>query len=330
MANRINICISADDKFIELGAIALYSAVYYANPNTSFSFYIIDNGISVENRNRVLSLFNREDVSVEFINANDIEEELGMKINVGRWTLSAFQRLYISDFLPQDVHRVLYLDCDMLVRGQLDELYETDLEEKYVIAGALDCISEQNKINIGLTGKDFYINSGMLMIDIDRWKSFSVREKSAEYMKNNIKYLQFPDQDTINFILKNRIKIVPLKYNAHTVLFNYKYDEVLRYRNAKMFCDEEMYQEAITEPVIVHFTQDTISIRPWYVNGGHKFREEWLEIRNMTPWKNQPLWKDNRPFGIKIKYIGFRLLPRKIAVGLAAKVNNHHAMKNRH
>lgn len=325
MENQINICISADENFIELGAVVLKSIVHYANPGTAFSFYVIDNGISEISRKQVVSMLDKEHAEVVFISAKDMEKDVGMHIDGGRWPLSAFQRLYIADYLPRDVRRVLYLDCDILVRGPLDGLYNTDLEDYYVLAGAEECLSEQNKKNIGITEKDVYINSGILVIDLERWRDLDVGRKSLNYIRNNLQHLQFVDQDTINAVLKERIKTIPLRYNSYTVLFNYSYDEMLRYRNVKKFCSRQMCWEAVNNPEIVHFTQDTISIRPWYKNGGHKYRKEWLEIRAMTPWKDQPLWEDNRPFGIKAKHFVFGLLPRKIAVELAARVNNHHA-----
>lgn len=327
MVKRMNICISASDKFIELGAILLHSVVHHAKPDTKFVFFIIDNGISEENRRNVLSMFEREKAEIVFINAGDIEKDAGMKIDAGRWTLSTLQRLYIAEFLPQDVDRILYLDCDMLVRGPLDALYETDFGDEYVIAGAEECLSVENKNNIGLSEQDPCINAGMLLIDIERWRNFEVGRKSLAFLKENLQHLQFFDQDIINAVLKNRIKLVHQKYNAFTVLFNYRYNEVLRYRNANCFCSPQMYREAVDDPVIVHFTQDTISVRPWYQNGKHQFREQWLQMRNQTPWKDAPLWEDDRPLSIKVKFHIFRLLPRYVAVGLAALVNARHAKK---
>ncbi len=329
MLNRINICISSSDKYIELGSIMLYSVVYHANPNTTFSFYIIDNGITENNKDNVRRLFCGFDVEVNFINCNDIEKDVGMKIDAGRWTLSTLQRLYISSFLPESIHRVLYLDCDMLVRGPLDELYNVDLGDEYIVAGAVDYLSDQNKINIGLNKDDTYINAGMIVIDVDRWREYNVGDKCLKFLSNNIKHLQFFDQDIINAILSGKIREVPLKYNAYTLLFNYQYKEVMKYRNIEQFCSSDEYKEAISNPVIVHFTQDTISIRPWYINGNHKFRDEWISMRNDTPWKDEKMWDDDRSISIKAKNIVFRLLPRKIAVLIASRFNKKHALKFR-
>lgn len=326
MFKQINICISASDKYIELGVIMLYSVVYHAKPNTSFSFYIIDNGITEQKRGMVRKFFENYDVNIIFINANNIEKDVGMKIDPGRWTLSTLQRLYISSFLPEEVHRILYLDCDMLVRGPLDELYDIDLGDECILAGAIDYISEQNKKNIGLSREDIYVNVGMLVIDVDRWRRYDVGEKCLKFLVDNIEHLQFFDQDIINAVLKDKIKSVPLKYNAYTLLFNYQYSEVLKYRNIEELCAVKEYKEAISNPVIVHFTQDTISVRPWYTNGNHKFKNEWLSMRNATPWREEPLWKDDRPISIKVKYIIFKLLPRKMAVLIAGKVNKKHAL----
>ena len=148
MNDDMNICISASDKYIELGAITLFSVVLNGLSSTKYTFFIIDNGISVINKKRVNQLFKEYNVKIHYINASNIEKDAGLNINAGRWTLSTLQRLYISDILPLSVKRILYLDCDMLIRKPLNELYNLDLNQ-YIIAGVPDCLSQQNIHNIG-------------------------------------------------------------------------------------------------------------------------------------------------------------------------------------
>lgn len=327
MKKRINICIATDEKYLELGIITLKSVVINSSPNTFFFFYIIDNGIKESSKNEVLSFFQNKNCNVFFIPARDIEQDLEMKINAGRWTLGTFQRLYISEFLPKDVDRIIYLDCDMLVRYPLDDLYSIKLEEHQIIAGVLDCISEQNKRNIKLGSNDDYINAGMLLIDVYKWRNYQVGKKSLESLRTNLDHLQYLDQDLINITLKGKIKIVSLKYNAYTAIFNYTYDELLQYRNAKKYYKEDIYMQAVLDPIIVHFTQDTISIRPWYKNGEHKYRNEWINVRKQTPWINKPLWDDSRTLSGKLKKMIFKILPRKFSVKMASIMNDINTRK---
>ncbi len=45
---------------------------------------------------------------------------------------------------------------------------------------------------------------------------------------------------------------------------------------------------------IVHFTSTYLDVRPWVEGCRHPFAERWHEFKDKTPWKGQPLRKDNR------------------------------------
>ena len=92
--------------------------------------------------------------SIEYIR---IEGELLKKIKVqtGRWRQETFFRYYVTEVLPE-LDRVLWLDADILVRGSIKELYNTDFEGKS-FAGVWDVTSNPSE-RLGL---EDYINAGI-------------------------------------------------------------------------------------------------------------------------------------------------------------------------
>ncbi|CQR70534.1 General stress protein A [Sporomusa ovata DSM 2662] len=327
MDRTINICLSTSDKYSELCTIVMMSVIVNAKENTAFHFFVIDNGVTEANKGQIKQLIRSKGADIDFLPLIDIEAEVGAEIDPGRWTLSTMQRLFICRQLSKDVHRILYLDCDMLVRRSLDDLYFMDLGEKYYCAGVLDCVGTQNRLNIGLGPRDSYINAGMLLIDVDKWRAADIETEFVVFLKSHLNRLQYFDQDIINGVFGNRIKIVHPKFNVVTTMFNYSRKELMIYRSASVFYTEQEYKEAIDNPVIVHFTLDTVSVRPWFENGEHMYRDEWLGIRKMPPWAEMPLWKDERSMVAKAKMFLFGCLPRPISVRLARYVNRHNTKR---
>lgn len=329
MENLINICMSPDDNFVEVTTLAMISVVESAAANTQFHFYIIDNNISAENKRIMTDTSETYGFCIDFLTNENAESEVSDKIEFGRWTFSTMQRLFLCRIMPTEVERVLYLDGDILVRKPLDELYNTDLGDNYYIAGVQDCISPQNKINVGMQTDDRYINAGVILINIAKWRKDNIEQQLLAYCKEDKYILQYPDQDTINSVMRGHIKIVHPRYNAYTMMFNYSYADALKYRSANVYYSQKEYDEAVADPAIVHFTSDAASVRVWYKNGKHKYRSEWLAVRSKSFWKDRPLAEDNRPLKAKAKTFFFRHLPKGIAVDLARRTNIKHTNQHK-
>ena len=83
---------------------------------------------------------------------------------VNRVSTTAFSRVFLADLLPTFVHKVLYLDCDIVCEGRLIELWNTDLaDNNAIIAGVEDfgCYAGYLRERLPLSIEDTYINSGV-------------------------------------------------------------------------------------------------------------------------------------------------------------------------
>ena len=220
-------------------------------------------------------------------------------------THAAYYRLLIPQILPDDICKALYLDCDLIVRHSLLPLWETDLNG-YALAAVIDnldsVISTYNRLkyppHLG------YFNSGVLLLNLKYWRTHNIYGEIRSYIKNNFKDILFCDQDILNYVLRERKKLLPLKYNFQTAFF-YTID----YCGYDYWKYEKEVLEARKDPVILHYSLG----KPWKEGSIHPYRSTFISYQNETKWKGC-IWKTpKRPFMVKVRS---RLKNIMIAIGL--------------
>jgi lipopolysaccharide biosynthesis glycosyltransferase len=243
-----------------------------------------------------------------------------LKINVAidRGSISQYARLFLGSVLPADYHRVLYLDCDLIVNQSIEGLLNIDLQGKTV--GALkDAFSKEYRKNINLEPDDIMFNSGVMLIDLDRWRTQNIENKLLDYIRQKKGKIQQGDQGVLNYVLAHDIYCLEPKYNAVTIFFDFSYQEMLIYRKPpEGYYTETEIQEAVDNPVIIHYTTSFLSRRPWITGSKRKYHEVWDHFKTMSPWKDTEAWPYiNRP-GIRGIYIKLcRIMPRSLVIHLS-------------
>ncbi len=130
-----------------------------------------------------------------------------------KYTIAASFRLLVADIFPQ-YDKLIYMDCDVIIRQDLAKLYrEIDLGENY-FAGIVEASTPYQCEGIKRIGAKVgeYINSGFLVMNLDLQRRDKMSEKFLEALK--VDYLEFPDQDVINTVCLGRILALPPKYNG--------------------------------------------------------------------------------------------------------------------
>ncbi len=305
----MNIVYASDDNFAEILGVSLTSLLESNFSCVEISVYVLDDGISAQNRENIELVAEKYGRTVTFIDVSGIE--VPDSVVSARWSKSAFTRLYMKELLPENVNRILYLDCDIIVLKSLEAWYNTDLEG-YSLAGVEDCVSKHYRRNIGLSDEDVYINSGVLLIDINKWSS----TRMTEFLEKYGDVLKYPDQDVINGTFSSEIKVLPLSVNCYTAAFDFSYDDMLKFRKPSRYYEKAAAEECRSNPFIVHFTSSFLSLRPWIEGSSHPYAEKWAEYKSMTPWKDLLFRPDNRSGKKKLAVKIYRLLPKCVSLRL--------------
>lgn len=205
---------ATDDKFAEVLGVSLVSLYHNSQDMNDIIVYILDSGISDENKQKLVSVSRQYDrTEPVFIPATDICTKLGMNVSVDRGSLSQYARLFVSSDLPSDLNRVIYLDCDILIEKSIRELWNLDLQGK-TIAALMDAFSKQYRKNIGLKKNDIMFNSGVMVIDLNRWKENNIESQLLEFIVQKKGRIQQGDQGALNHVLSHDIYCFEPKFNC--------------------------------------------------------------------------------------------------------------------
>ena len=189
----MNIVYSSSDSYCEIAGISMLSLLENNSSVRELNVYLIDNGISVENKKRLEDMFKSFGREIHYLQPLDIESFAKTKINIGRWNISTFYRLFLSTMLPE-LDKVLFIDCDTLVLEELSDLWNMDFKDKWVY-GVDDCRGAAYRTNIGLEPEDNYINNGVLLMNLAAWRENNVEQRFLQFIHDNQGDITFVDQD---------------------------------------------------------------------------------------------------------------------------------------
>lgn len=314
----MNVVYSSSDLFSEMAGISILSLLENNTNVDKINIYVIDNGITEKNKTNLRSISDSFGRDLFFVQPLDIEKLSDTQINVGRWNISTFYRLFLPTILPDTVDKVLFIDCDTIVLQDLSPLWDMDMAEKWLY-GVDDCRGAAYRTNIGLKPEDNYINNGVLLMDLKAWRENDVEKQFLQFIHDNQGDITYVDQGVQNGVLskQNKTGLLHPKYNCLTIFFAFDYENLIKLRRPPIPGDPALYKEAIDAPVIVHFQSCfKMSIRPWVRGCKHPYTSVFLEYKAKSPWKDAPLHKDDRTVPQKMLSAIACILPEKMMVNV--------------
>lgn len=227
-------------------------------------------------KTKILSKFTN--VEVKFFDVSDFENRLresGYDVNreIG---LATYIRLFIADYIGEEVDKVLYLDCDILVDSDLNSLFSIDMQNNVVAAvkSTIDLVRDASP-------SEDHVNAGVLLFNLPLMRKENFTQKFINVISAHKGRLPWHDGTVINEACKGRIHYLPLRYNAVTPIFYMSYS---RYRNfydlpARIYSAKE-YGEARNSPAIIHLTNWVVG-RPWTEENASIFVEKYFTIEHL-------------------------------------------------
>lgn len=267
---------SSDDNYYRHLLVSMISLMSNNQEFDSIKIYILDNGIREENKRNLVSWANQFRSKIIFYPFEHIANKLKTD---NKFPLSAYGRLFLDEVVEED--KVLYLDCDSAINGSFYNLWSMGMEDN-ICFGVQDNVSAYYKTSIGMKKTDIYVNSGVLLIDLRKWREYRMQEHAIEMIKRYKGAVPHHDQGVINAICYGKIKRVHPKYNLQCPMFEYT-PKQLKILNANYYTENEL-KEAFENPVFIHYTEG-YSNRPWRKNSTHPMRGIYRKYQEMTEFK---------------------------------------------
>jgi len=292
----MDIVVCTDHRFVMPTGVMMYS-LCCNNPDVEVTIHVlIDESVTAKDKEDLtatISCFPNGNVVFYTVDLSLLPASPALEKFPGHITKATYYRLMLSEILPESIHKVLYMDGDLIVRGSLSPLWDTDVTD-YAVAAAPDCFSgwiyQFNRLRLPV--EKGYFNAGVLLVNLDYWRRHAVINEFCDLIMNRAEDLQYCDQDVLNCVFQDRKTTLPIKYNlSHGFLFKTPLFDYWK--------NEKELSEALKDPVVVHFTGD----KPWYVyqRNVHPFRSTWMHYQDQTIWKG--VKQERRP--MKMRMINF-------------------------
>ncbi|MFE4709429.1 glycosyltransferase [Paenibacillus sp. NPDC056722] len=197
-------------------------ASIFFNTQQTINVHIVhDDSLSEENKLKLTQLVDVFHHNIFFyhvtVSGDMIEVAAGVH-KIEYWTMASMYRLLLPNFIQAD--RVIYLDCDILVNMDINELWSIDLGEHY-LGAVLD--QGENLLeyftSLGLNA-ELYFNSGVILFQLN-----NIRNKQNWYgeMLNFLRdfpMMTMPDQDVLNAVYSSNYLQMDQRFNtfAHSEL----------------------------------------------------------------------------------------------------------------
>lgn len=308
--NHKQLCVlfSSDDNYVQHLGAAMYSLVAHNCDFEEIQIYVIDNDISVSSKEKLESIIS------QFLNSKIIWvpfAEWKSKLNLNMaWniSISSYGRLFLAEILPENVDRILYMDCDMIVCDSLAEIWNVDLKRK-VLAAVQDDINDSTKATVGLLPQDPYFNAGLLLVDLAAWRAQNIGVACLQFIDSHGGKVVHHDQGVLNGVLKGKWHRLPVECNLMTIHYIFNLDQISRYYgDHAVFYTAEEIEKAKQKPVILHYTPSFTS-RPWVRGCAHPQAKTYWKAVYKTPWKGARLEADHTKWYVRLINWRYRKLP---------------------
>ena len=281
----MNILYTLNDKFAPQVGAGITSVCENNKDSKEINFYLITLNLKKSNVEKMKKLVKKYNRNIFFYELDDIEKYFSFKFDTLGWNKIIVARLLVDKILPKNIDKILYLDGDTIVRGNLEELYNTDMKSKIIGMSIEPTINKKRIISLELNNKP-YCNSGVLLINLKKWKKENVGEKIINYYKEKKGLLFAADQDAINAVLKDDIYIISPRYNFYNIFYQYPYKffvRIMKPIDYSSYVSNEDMIESKKNPVIIHYLGEE---RPWREGSTHKYKNDYKYYLSLTPWKN--------------------------------------------
>jgi len=277
---EVVVVLASNDNYAFGLGITIASFLRFITAEYKILIYIIDNGISQNNKQRIETIVESfaVDVVTKFTSANLLSLK-GLPVH-HHFTLDAYSRLLIPEIVDSAFEKVIYLDSDLLIRNNICKLWEIDIEN-YALLACQDLSSySDDVIKDDILTKGSYFNSGVMVFNLKKWRSENLSLRIIEFLKINYDSNSFADQCGLNAVLKNDWKPLDIKWNVLTILSSDQVFSVIPESSLKNYLTTHK-DRLLDEAYILHFIGTR---KPWKNGCGMIGQIEWLNVMRSCNW----------------------------------------------
>ena len=287
MKPTLHVAAACDQSYAMPLAVTLASLSANLRPSRSVRVHVMQRQLPIELRQKIERSTRPGAVEINWIDigTNHLQSLRATLRSFDTVSLESYYRLLLPDVLPQDLDKVIYLDSDLVVISDLSRLWDMDVTATSLFAASelapsSRLVSSSAGIRLyrelGLSPDLKFFNSGVMLINLRKWRQDRVALRAFVYLEAAMQYLRWHDQEALNAVLAGDWNELDPRWNVTMHLFR---------------ADSKSAQSRrlLREPYIVHFNS---AIKPWQRDFSLGFRELFFQYLDKTAWSG---WRPDNP-----------------------------------
>lgn len=266
-SEQINILYCTDKNYVMPMTVSITS-VFENNKGSNVTVYIFFSSIEAGQEEKLRTLAQKYGQTICLIKIDDHYFSAAPTL---RWSKETYYRLLVSELLPGNIRKVLYLDCDVIVNKSLTEIFNINFEDSSILARK-ESSSKSPRERLGLSSEGSYFQAGVLLFNIDKCKNLLNYQNSINIIKKLGNKLKVVDQDVMNVMFDGKIKGLDKSFNNFEIT-NFNENNLSRLLN-------KTKKNNINETVIFHYATG----KPWNKMYAGSCEDIWYKYLNLSPY----------------------------------------------
>ncbi|MFC4599653.1 glycosyltransferase family 8 protein [Cohnella hongkongensis] len=265
----MNIVAVTDDRYAQHLGVMITSLLENASTPDRVVIYVLTGGLASDNEKKLNEITNRYRANLKILTLDaTLFESFGTR---NRMSHAAYYKLAIPLIVPEEVDKVIFLDCDLIIKEDIRYLWDTDVSN--VSHAAVEEPFFNRHEQLGFPSSQIGIfNSGVMVINVAWWRQNCVFERTMAFLQENSHRIVLHDQDALNAVLYSDWARIHPKWNQFATIVYLRAEEIPG--------DTEAWETALRNPGIIHYS----SSKPWYFLNDHPFKREYFQFLQKTPW----------------------------------------------
>ena len=255
----IPVFFATDDAYAPALGVALRSLLDNAKGDNDIRIHVMSTSLSEENR-ATLSAIVAERATIHFVNMRERVAPLADRLCLrDYYSVATYLRLFISEMYPE-YDKALYLDCDIVVTGDIAELYGAPTDDVLVAAVSedvmwrIDVFGRYVETLFSIPRREFF-NAGVLVMNLDRFRRDRILERFLDLSAKR-RFVVTQDEDYLNVLCRGAVRLLPDEWNTSPL------------------------EEGEVTPKLIHYKLDR---KPWHYTDV-RFSEEFWQYAEKTPY----------------------------------------------
>ena len=297
--SELYVSYASDDNYACYMGISMLSLFESNKDIENIVVYVLDYGIGDFNRQKLIEVAEKYQRTIVFTAVDDLIASLKLNMGPRKISVVSYARLFLTSIVPNNIDKVIYIDCDTIVCNSLLPMWNVNLENA-LIAGVQDTVDSYFNRIIKLSQDVRYVNAGILLINLRLWRKENIQNSFLEYIEEMNGTVPHHDQGVINHVCAERRVVLPLRFNVTSNIFTFSEKTIRRMHgiSGKYYTQREI-DEARKNPAILHFTTGLLG-RPWEENCRHPHKDKYEKTLESSPWYGRAKLSDTMKLSVKI------------------------------